>query len=437
MSAHDQFSHYTQHDQQQVPTMALQALTDSVKALRRIPSVSLDTKLSDVRSTVNALVPLVSMPIWLPFTFMFSVFSYFFAILVQALDASDSSSLQWEQKLDTLKLQRTSSTTSLTGIGSSGSPSILRAVDQVLEIITSLPSSSTKYSFTRNLAEQLLKDNTAQKPPMVDLSRVALTKAFRRTVDQLEACLTKDSGVSGAWMSIMRRCSQAAGWASGIAASADLAQASPGASLRAEKLSQELCWLADLLFQYGGGLEAMRIWVNSPVLAEAARYASPRVQSSLVKLAALLVRACAGLEWTVAAEFILDSTDGTTACIGAQSSDLAYRQGVPPMPFMNSASWAPPDLQYRLLLLWLPLMCRAFHSGDGPILSTSEKQRTEEGLRRIILNLSHSEQEVLFSNWLYEYSWSSSDWPNLQPQYVAWCERARKVATVSEVLDRS
>lgn len=62
----------------------------------------------------------------------------------------------------------------------------------------------------------------------------------------------------------------------------------------------------------------------------------------------------------------------------------------------------------------------------------SALQRTEEALQQSILKLSHSEQEVLFSSWLFEYSWSASDWPNLQAQYVAWCERARHVASLTE-----
>lgn len=380
------------------PAMALQALADSVRALRSsalTPGVSLDMKLSDVRTTVNALVPILSMPLWLPFSFMLSILSYFVAIVSQVMDASsEPASTPWslQQRSDgTYKMPRLGSSTSLNlstvGASSAGSSSILRALDQILELVTGLPGSSPKYTFTRSLAEQLLMDNTAQKPPLLELNRVALSKAFRRTVDQLEACLIK--GSNGGWGSLLRKCSQAAGWASSLNAGAALevgGNASAAAIIRSEKLSQELLWLADKLFHYGGGAEVLRLWSSAPGLADAARSSAPRVQANLVKLSALLVRSMAGTEWTVTAVISRESLNGpivqTMPFSLASDPALSYRpSGSPasiptvPVPPLATQSWAPPDLQYRLLLLWLPLMCRGTSiAGDGPILSSIEKQ---------------------------------------------------------------
>jgi len=147
--------------------------------------------------------------------------------------------------------------------------------------------------------------------------------------------------------------------------------------IRSEKLSQELLWLADKLFHYGGGSEVLRLWASAPGLAESARTAGPRVQANLVKLSALLVRSMAGTEWTVTAVISRDSLNGpvlqTIPFSLASDPALSYRaSGYPaaiptvPRPPLATQSWAPPDLQYRLLLQWLPLMCRAIHAGTGP-----------------------------------------------------------------------
>lgn len=82
----------------------------------------------------------------------------------------------------------------------------------------------------------------------------------------------------------------------------------------------------------------------------------------------------------------------------------------------------------KLLLSWLPLLCRATNGTDTPLLSLSEKAEVEKVLEEIIEALSNEEQEQILSLWLHHYiHCPSSDWPNLQDCYSRWCSSSRRI----------
>ncbi len=56
----------------------------------------------------------------------------------------------------------------------------------------------------------------------------------------------------------------------------------------AEKLAQELLWMAQKLLDCGATEEAVQQWSSVPTLAELSLCASPRVQKSLVRLSGIV-----------------------------------------------------------------------------------------------------------------------------------------------------
>lgn len=83
--------------------------------------------------------------------------------------------------------------------------------------------------------------------------------------------------------------------------------------------------------------------------------------------------------------------------------------------------------EMKLLMSWLPLLCRASTGTDVPVLSMKEKADLEKVLEEIIELLGQEEQEQVLSLWLHHFtSFSSSDWPNLHASYARWCSASRK-----------
>lgn len=82
----------------------------------------------------------------------------------------------------------------------------------------------------------------------------------------------------------------------------------------------------------------------------------------------------------------------------------------------------------KLLMSWLPLLCRATNGTDTPLLSFSEKAEIERVLEEIIEALNNEEQEKILSLWLHHYiHCPTSDWPNLQDCYSRWCNSSRRL----------
>lgn len=83
----------------------------------------------------------------------------------------------------------------------------------------------------------------------------------------------------------------------------------------------------------------------------------------------------------------------------------------------------------KMLMTWLPLLCRANNGTDAPTLSTSERREIERTLEDMIDTIEEAEnQEKVLSLWVHHYAQSSSsDWPNLYGSYISWCNVSRKL----------
>lgn len=83
----------------------------------------------------------------------------------------------------------------------------------------------------------------------------------------------------------------------------------------------------------------------------------------------------------------------------------------------------------KMLMSWLPLLCRGSNGTDTPVLSISERAELEKVLEEIIEMLEQEEeQEKVLSLWLHHFTYCpSSDWPNLLASYTRWCTTSRKL----------
>lgn len=86
------------------------------------------------------------------------------------------------------------------------------------------------------------------------------------------------------------------------------------------------------------------------------------------------------------------------------------------------------ETKMKMLLSWLPLLCRASNGVDVPVLSTKERSELEEILEETIDMLEQEdEQEQVLSLWLHHFTYCpSSDWPNLHSSYARWYNASRK-----------
>ena len=85
------------------------------------------------------------------------------------------------------------------------------------------------------------------------------------------------------------------------------------------------------------------------------------------------------------------------------------------------------QVKFRLLALWLPLFCYADNGFSYPVLTGYEKSEMERTMDQLISSLPAIDQEVILTNWLQDFTISSSDWPNLQLSYDRWCHSTRKL----------
>ncbi|XP_024541117.1 uncharacterized protein LOC9647674 [Selaginella moellendorffii] len=288
-----------------------------------------------------------------------------------------------------------------------------RALSQVLELVNDIPASSRKYEFARSLADKMMYDNVEQGGQSLrEVNRMALETGFLRTVYMLASSL---EGLH------RQQQVEAWGWPWKMIKGLPMGAASLScqfvpvlATLRnrigsvmqsqcmqmmapppcpsaedsevAEKLAQELLWMSQRLKENNGLEVAILHWSSAAGLAGQSVCANLRVQRLLVKLSAFL---CSGL---IASE-------------------------VEP----------PSEVTLKLLLLWLPLFCRSTHGIDATMFTSAEKHEAERVLERTIKLLPDAQQELVLALWLNEFVHSSSDWPNLESCYDAWCYATRKL----------
>ncbi|XWS39738.1 hypothetical protein CRYUN_Cryun18bG0080000 [Craigia yunnanensis] len=291
------------------------------------------------------------------------------------------------------------------GVGDSG---IARALSQLLSIVNDIPVSSRKYEIVRSLAERLIEDNHREDiEALREVNRTVLSAAFSRTLSQLKAAMVElgqdrvghDGAGPGPVLHRSNRVLRAVRsigdgvWTKIGRGRKDVNRSGNSA----EKLAAELHWLAQKLAACGFKEEAVDRWASASNLAWLSLSAEPRLQGSLVKVAAFLFKQAKdmGLE--------VDETEE-----GNKESNRKTKM--------------------KMLTSWLPLLCRASNGTDVPVLSISERVELEKVLEDTIEMLEQEEQEQVLSLWLHHFTYCpSSDWPNLHASYARWCTTSRRL----------
>ena len=213
-----------------------------------------------------------------------------------------------------------------------------------------LPSSSPKLGFMRSLVDEMLADSEANKNLEVqDSSRAVLAECFLLNADRLAKLLARSRPQSLSFQKVIDQVSRGPVAALTLAASTGLRYARsrtlappPSSALEAtlasmehaDKISGDLVWLSDKLQLYGGLHLIAAPWSEASQLSWSAAYnAPPRVQSSMI---------------SVVIRILSSVSSDITVCSRSQ--------------------------RVLLLLHWLPLLCVAYHGGDGPLMSSAQKQ---------------------------------------------------------------
>ncbi|KAG2301077.1 hypothetical protein Bca4012_059197 [Brassica carinata] len=263
-----------------------------------------------------------------------------------------------------------------------------RAIWQLLSAMNEIPVNSRKYEVVRSLAERLIDENHGQNSlALFELNRRVLNASFRRTLGRLEAAVEKNrSGpVRSGLNRVVRAAVRAVG--DGFSSLGGGEETVDQSAETAEKLAAELLWLAEKMSLYGFVDEAVEKWSSASDLARLALWSEPRLQCSMVQLSALLFKeAAAG----------------------------------------GGEKWG--EIKKKMLISWLPLLCRASNGADKPVLRSAERAELAKVLEKMISELEEEEQEQVLSLWLHHYTaCSSSDWPDLNGSYVRWCHSSRKL----------
>ncbi|XP_045814679.1 uncharacterized protein LOC123908175 [Trifolium pratense] len=274
-----------------------------------------------------------------------------------------------------------------------------RALSQLLSALNDIPVSSRKYEVVRSLTEKIIDDNHLDGVHSLrEVNRVALSSAFGRALKLLEGKVAEREGEvegegdgGGEYYRMMRRriwkVVRAVGWR---------VRGGEGGlgGIPAEKLAAELVWMVKKMVECGCADEAIRRWAAASNLGFLALSADPRLQSSLVKLAAFLFK---------------------------EAKDLGIDE------IEESKIKQCMQVKLKMLQTWLPLLCRASNGTDAPSLSINERAGLERVLEDIIEELEQEKQEQVLSLWLHHFTHcSSSDWPNLHSCYARWCCKSRK-----------
>ncbi|KAF2294054.1 hypothetical protein GH714_007127 [Hevea brasiliensis] len=286
-----------------------------------------------------------------------------------------------------------------------GDSGIARALLQILSLINDIPVSSRKYELVRSLAEKLIEENQSGDVEVLRLAnRTSLSAAFERTLSQLEGTMMElgyepvvNGRVGLGYGQVRYQLNRV------FRAVRSVKEGTLGALggrpregvKWSEKLAAELLWLSQKLAACGCGEEAVWRWASATNLAWFALSAEPRLQSSLVKVSAFLFKQAK--DW------------GLEEIEGKQQQQRQIRK--------------------KMLVAWLPLLCKASTGTDVPVLSTSEKAELEKVLEELIgMMEQEEEQEQVLSLWLQHFTCCpSSDWPDLLPSYDRWCTTARRL----------
>ncbi|XP_022725876.1 uncharacterized protein LOC111282164 isoform X1 [Durio zibethinus] len=329
----------------------------------------------------------------------------FFLRLFPSLFPSD---LQSQQSHDhKFKPPQNDSYVVASGVGDSG---IARALSQLLSSITDIPVSSRKYEIVRSLAERLIEENNREDiEALREVNRKVLSAALSRTLCQLEAAMVELGqdrvGHDGAGpgpvqyrLNRVLRAVRSVGdgvWTRVGRVREDVNRSGNSA----EKLAAELLWLAQKLAACGFEEEAVERWASASNLAWLSLLAGPRLQASLVKVTAFLFK--------------------QAKVMGLEVEVEENEQG-------NKKSFG--QTMMKMLMSWLPLLCRASNGADAPALSISERAELEKLLEETIEKLEQEEQEQVLSLWLHHFTYCpASDWPNLHASYARWCTTSRKL----------
>ncbi|GER55527.1 ILI1 binding bHLH 1 [Striga asiatica] len=294
---------------------------------------------------------------------------------------------------------------------------VSRALSQLLLIMSEIPVSSRKYEVVRLLTENLIDENLSEGSQVLrEVNCAVLSSAFTRSLRQIEAAAAAEQGQSGGgdcardeiFICSNNRASRLIkgvgyyGRAAWRYANSRGVVGGPGIS--AEKLAAELLWLARKMAACGCEEEAICMWASASNLAGLALSAEARLQGSLVKISAFLIKQ--------AKEMKDNKKDGT-------------KTSKPPKPDLTN------ETKIKLLMTWLPLLCRASSGTDTPVLSMGERTELEMTLEEIISSLGEQEeQECVLSVWVHHFTrCPASDWPNLRQCYSRWygSSRARLV----------
>ncbi|XP_050210263.1 uncharacterized protein LOC126660692 [Mercurialis annua] len=281
-------------------------------------------------------------------------------------------------------------------IGGDGDSGIARALSQALSLVNDIPVSSRKYEVVRSLAERIIEENKQENLEVLhEINRLSLAAAFARTLSQLEAAmveiLDRDLVGFGPVRCRLNRVLKAV-WSVKEEAWSGRVRVERSE----EKLAAELLWLAKKLADCGCVEEAAWRWASASNLGWLALSAEPRLQGSLVKVAAFLFK---------------------------HAKDLGFEE-IDEMKQQQQI-----ESKKKMLMAWVPLLCRASNGTDVPVLSSSERAELERVLEELIEMLEEEEdQERVLSLWLHHFtSCPNSDWPNLQPSYNKWCNLSRKL----------
>ncbi|XP_047318445.1 uncharacterized protein LOC124921786 [Impatiens glandulifera] len=308
--------------------------------------------------------------------------------LFPCLDPSSSSSSSSQTHLDYPPPIPPPETTDL----NSG---IARALTQLLAIVSNLPVNSRKYEVVRSLTDRLLDENLqVGSEALRQVNCSVLSMAFTRTLRLLDAAVWGEVGEAGEdyWSlnRVMKSVKQYG--AKLINEEQDRFNASS-----AEKVAAELLWLAERMAACGCVQKAVSNWGSATRLARMALSVQPRLQGSLVKISAFLFK---------------------------QVKDM---KGID-----EDKKEKLNESKMKMLMSWLPLLCRASNGTDAPILSVNERMEVERSLEETIEKLEgEDEQEKVLSLWLHYFTHCpSSDWPDLYSCYIRWCHASRNSLVV-------
>ncbi|XP_052204973.1 uncharacterized protein LOC127809865 [Diospyros lotus] len=329
-----------------------------------------------------------------------------FLLLLRFLPYLDASLDTYDQYQDH-KAPKSNNYASSAPTGGAGDSGIGRALSQLLSIVNNIPVSSRKYEVVRSLAERLIDENLMENSESLrEVNCTVLSAAFSRALGQLQAAVTdRDSGVQvgdepsgsrepGDKVNRVLRAVRYYGDAALSRFGRGRSGPSPAGS-SAEKLAAEVLWLAQKMATCGCVEEAVCKWASATHLAWLSLSAEPRLQGSLVKVSAFLFKQAKGM--------------------GLKEEEKGKKE-------------QHRRTKMKMLLSWLPLLCRASNGTDAPVLSIGERAELERILEQTIEMLEQEEeQEKVLSLWLDHFTHCpTSDWPNLHASYSRWCTASRK-----------